>query len=257
LSENTNPVVLELCDASIGYDGRPVVVGADLTVARGEVVAVVGANGSGKSTLIRGVLALAPILSGSIEVFGTPVRELRERWRVGYVPQRDSLTPGLPATVYEVVASGRLPRLRPWQRLNASNHDRIRAAIATVGLESKSREPVDTLSGGQQRRVLVARALAADAELLVLDEPTAGVDTENQQILADTLADLAGRGATIILVTHELGPAAAVVTRVISMREGRIVYDGAPATAPRLDHGHDHHHIAVNPDRSGPIGLTG
>jgi zinc transport system ATP-binding protein len=251
------PSVLALRAATIGYDGRPVVTGVDLAVARGEVVAVVGANGSGKSTLLRGALGLAPLLAGSIAIFGTRVEDLRDRWRVGYVPQRDSLIPGLPATVGEVVASGRLPQLRPWRRFRARDRERIRAAIATVGLEDRAREPVTRLSGGQQRRVLVARALAADAELLLLDEPTAGVDAENQHILANTLAQLAQHGATIVLVTHELGPAAGIVTRLIAMRDGQIAYDGPPENAPHFDHGLDHHHLPVEPTRRGSFGLTG
>jgi zinc transport system ATP-binding protein len=257
LTTRSGSTVLELRHASIGYDGRPVVEEANLTVNRGEVIALVGANGSGKTTLIRGVLGLAPILSGTIDVFGAHLATLHDRWRVGYVPQRDNLVSGLPTTVYELVASGRLARTRPWQRFGAADREQIRAAIETVGLASRMRDPVDTLSGGQQRRALVARALAADAELLLLDEPTAGVDAQNQQLLADTMAELARRGTTIVLVTHELGPAAAVVARVVVMRSGRIAYDGPTATAPHFDAGLDHHHIARESRRPGPIGLTG
>jgi zinc transport system ATP-binding protein len=249
--------VLAVRHASIGYDGRPVVFDADLTVDRGDVVAVLGANGSGKSTLIRGVLGLAQLVSGSIEVFGEPIQRLDRRWRVGYVPQRESLTQGIPATVREVVMSGRLARLKPWRRQSAKDRERVQAAIATVGLAGREHTPIANLSGGQQRRVLVARALAADAELLLLDEPTAGVDAENRQLLADTMADLARGGTTILLVTHELGPALPIVGRVALMRDGRIVYDGPVRDAPHGDHGLDHHHLVDEPTRAGPFGLTG
>ncbi len=117
----------------------------------------------------------------------------------------------------------------------------MRAAIELVGLDDRRQSLVTELSGGQQRRVLVARALAADADLLILDEPTAGVDSENQRALADTLAALAERGTTIVLVAHELGPAEPIVTRTVVMASGQIVYDGPPRPADA--HGVDHHHI--------------
>jgi zinc transport system ATP-binding protein len=248
---------LRLRDVSIGYDGRPVVSRANLTVERGEAVAVLGANGSGKSTLVRGVLGLAQLLGGRIDVFGQPRGELRDRWRVGYVPQRHTVAAGVPATVHEVVASGRLPRIRPWRRASAVDRTRVREAIATVGLAGMERDPLATLSGGQQRRVLIARALAADAELLILDEPTAGVDAANQQILAATMADLVADGATVILITHELGPAADIVTRAVVMRDGLVAYDGPPRRADVLGQGSDHHHLVGEPSTADGFGLTG
>ena len=246
--------VLELDEATIGYEGRAVIDRVSLKVTSGEVVAVLGANGSGKSTLVRGILGLAEHQHGRIAAFGTPITRLHERWRLGYVPQRDTLARGIPATVQEVVASGRLSRLRPWQRMNAAGRARVREAIAVVGLEGRERTLVTELSGGQQRRVLVARALAGDAELLILDEPTAGVDAENQQALADTMATLAATGTTILLVAHELGPAASVVTRVVVVRAGHIEYDGPPRG---IDvHDPDHHH-PDRPDEPARFGLGG
>jgi zinc transport system ATP-binding protein len=249
--------VLRLRDVSIGYDGRPVVGPVDLTVVRGEVVAVLGANGSGKSTLVRGVLGLAQVLAGTIEVFGQTPDQLRNRWRLGYVPQRHTVAAGVPATLYEVVASGRLPRIRPWRRASRLDRERVREAIATVGLAGRERHPVATLSGGQQRRVLIARALAGDAELLVLDEPTAGVDAANQQILTDTLAALVAAGTTIVLVTHELGPAAEIVTRAVVMRDGTIAFDGPPRSTDLLGPRTDHHHLPDVPAVADRFGLTG
>ena len=252
--------MLRLSGAAIGYRGRVVLPDVDLVVRRGEVVAVLGPNGSGKSTLVRGVVGLADVMSGTVELFGGPASQVRDRWRLGYVPQRHTVAGGIPATVSEVVASGRLPRLRPWRRSDAHDRDQVRGAIATVGLAGRERDPVATLSGGQQRRVLIARALAAESELLILDEPTAGVDAEHQQILADTMAELIGAGSTIVLVTHELGPAAAVVTRAVLLRGGRVAYDGRPDGPSVQGHGDDHHHIQDDPsmaDRIGRIGLTG
>jgi zinc transport system ATP-binding protein len=249
--------VLELRDAAIGYDGRPVVAGATFAVQRGEVVAVLGANGSGKSTLVRGVLGLADHLAGAIDAFGVPVRELRPRWRLGYVPQRHTLVGRLPATVAEVVAAGRLAQTPPWRRASAHDRARVQDAIDVVGLTGLERRPVAELSGGQQRRALIARALAGDAELLLMDEPTAGVDARHQEALAETMAHLVQGGTTIVLVAHELGPAAAVVTRSIVVAAGEITYDGPPLTGHLHGHGTDHHHLDdPNTDRRpGRLGL--
>lgn len=253
--------VLELRDADLGYDGHAVVHGASFAVARGEVVAVLGANGSGKSTLVRGVLGLAEHLGGTVEAFGTPVDRLRRRWRLGYVPQRHTLAAGVPATVTEVVAAGRLAQRAPWRRATATDRARVREAIDLVGLGGRDRDLVSELSGGQQRRVLIARALAGDAELLLLDEPTAGVDAENQVVLADTMARLVEGGTTIVLVAHELGPAADVVTRSIVVSAGRITYDGPPLEGHLHDHGTDHHHLDDDHvdelRRAGRLGLLG
>lgn len=257
MAEPHDPPVLELRDAVVGYDGVAVVHGASFALQRGEVAAVLGSNGSGKSTLVRGILGLADHLGGTIEAFGMPVAQLHPRWRVGYVPQRHTLASGVPATVDEVVGAGRLAQTRPWRRAGAVDRQRVRDAIALVGLGGRDRDPVAELSGGQQRRVLIARALAGDAELLLLDEPTAGVDAEHQHVLADTMARLVDNGVTILLVTHELGPAADVVTRSICVDAGHITYDGPPLAddAHQHDHGSDHHHLDVDDDRPGRLGL--
>jgi zinc transport system ATP-binding protein len=251
--------VLELRDAAIGYDGRPIVTGASFAVERGEVVAVLGANGSGKSTLVRGILGLADHLGGDIEAFGVPVRDLRQRWRLGYVPQRHRRVGRLPATGAVVVAAGRLAQTPPWRRTSAHDRARVQEAIDVVGLGGLERRPVAELSGGQQRRALIARALAGDAELLLMDEPTAGVDAQHQEALAETMAQLVHGGATIVLVAHELGPAADVVTRSIVVSGGAITYDGPPLEGHLHDHGTDHHHLDDPHAAGGPgrLGLMG
>jgi zinc transport system ATP-binding protein len=174
---------VRLRDARIGYGDVAVVQGVDLTVRDGEAVAVLGSNGSGKTTLARGLLGLATVLGGEVEVLGAPVGRPRERGRIGYVPQRHTVSGAVPATVREVVGVGRLARLGPFGRLRADDHAAVRDAAAAVGLADRLGDPVASLSGGQQRRVLVARALAAEPELLVMDEPTAGVDAASQDAL--------------------------------------------------------------------------
>jgi zinc transport system ATP-binding protein len=259
--------LLRLSAVSVGYDGSAVVRAVDLTVERGDVLALVGPNGSGKSTLVKAVLGLAEVLDGELQLFGTPVATFRERGRVGYVPQRSAIAGIVPSTVHEVVAAGRLARTRPLRRFRSVDRDAIDTALERVGLSPLAHTRVSTLSGGQQRRVLIARALAGEPELLVLDEPLAGVDFASQGQLAETLRKLSESGTTIVVVLHELGPLRPLVTRIARLREGTLVYDG-PVTAQlladlhedELGH-HDHHHDVADPGRppdgGSDLGLTG
>jgi zinc transport system ATP-binding protein len=236
--------VVALRDGSVAYDGRTAVSGVDLVVSPGEVVAVLGANGSGKSTVVRAVVGLLPLASGSLELFGVPRERFRDWTRLGYVPQRGGATTGVPATVREVVATGRLAR-SGLRRRSAEDRRAVDAALETVGLADRARDSVGTLSGGQQQRVLIARALTCEPELLVLDEPTAGVDLASQAALADTLRTLVGRGTTVVLVAHELGPMHPLITRAVTMSEGRVLHDGPP---PEPDHLHLH-----DPEHAHPV----
>jgi zinc transport system ATP-binding protein len=249
---NDTSVVAEVRDGSVVLGGRPILRGIDLTVHQGEVVALLGANGSGKSTLVRSLMGLVPVSRGEVSLFGTPLPRFRDWRRVGFVPQRVTATSGVPASVWEVVAAGRLSR-RPFLRpLRKADRVAIADAIAAVGLSARTQDGCSTLSGGQQQRALIARALAGEPDLLVLDEPTAGVDLQSQQAFADALAALVARGATILLVAHELGPLASLVDRTVVMRDGRVVYDGRPlASAFEADHhgwgdqGHHHPDLRV------------
>jgi zinc transport system ATP-binding protein len=230
----------ELSDGVVVRGGTEILHGVDFALGTDEFVAVLGANGAGKSTLVRALLRLVPLASGTLRVFGVPVREFREWPRVGYVPQRTTSATGVPATVREVVASGRTPRLRRARR--TSSHDRaaVDSALSAVGLDARAGQPVATLSGGQQQRVLIARALAGEPDALVLDEPTAGVDSESQDAFAGTLSLLKERGVAVLLVTHHLGALAPLVDRVVVVAEGLVAYDGPVPPAGMADD--DHHH---------------
>jgi zinc transport system ATP-binding protein len=223
--------VVRILGGAVSYAGVPVLRGVDVAVHSGEVVALLGPNGSGKSTLLRAVLGLVPLSAGSLEVFGTPGERFGERARIGYVPQHQTVGGGVPATVDEVVSTGRLVshRWRPW--LTGSDRAVVADAIATVGLTEKTRERMSSLSGGQQRRALIARALASQPDLLVMDEPFAGVDVPNQEILAATLSTLVAGDVTLLLATHEIAPIAALVSRTVVVDHGRIRYDGPPTDA--------------------------
>lgn len=240
------PTVVEVVDGAVILGGRPILRGIDLTVRQGEFVTLLGGNGSGKSTLVRAVMGLVPTARGEVRLFGTPLRRFRRWRRIGFVPQRVTATSGVPASVWEVVAAGRLsrrPLLRPLRR---SDRAAVRDAIDAVGLGDRVQDSCSTLSGGQQQRALIARALAGEPDLFVLDEPMAGVDLASQQAFADTLTALVQQGATILLVAHELGPLAPLVDRTVVMRDGRIAYDGPPLTSfqDADEHGwsgHGHH----------------
>ena len=240
------PVIVEIHDGTVTLGGRPILRGVDLTVHKGEVLALLGANGSGKSTLVRALMGLVPLARGQATLFGTPLARFRQWRRVGFVPQRVTATSGVPASVWEVVASGRLSRRHFLRPLRKADRTAIRDAIAAVGLSDRAQDGCSTLSGGQQQRTLIARALAGEPELLVLDEPTAGVDLQSQQAFADALSALVDRGATIILVAHELGPLAPLIDRTVVMRDGRVAYDGPPLASAQdidlhADQGHHHH----------------
>jgi len=232
-----NPV--EVQNASVAIGGRPILRGIDLVVRPGEFLALMGSNGSGKSTLVRAVTGLLPLTAGSASLFNTPQAEFRDWHRIGFVPQRASAGSGVPATVWEVVASGRVTRRRLFRPLSRDDRRAIADAIDVVGLSERASVGVSQLSGGQQQRALIARALAGEPDLLVLDEPTAGVDQANQEALADALGVLKGRGATIVLVAHELGPMRPLIDRAVVMRDGRIAFDG---TALSQADAHAHHH---------------
>lgn len=236
---------IRLTDGAVAIGGRPVLRHLDLTVESGEFVALLGANGSGKSTLVRALTGLRPLATGSLELFGTPLARFDTWHRIGFVPQRVGAASGIPASVWEVVASGRLTRRRLLRRLSREDRAAIHDALEVVGLVERAHDGVSQLSGGQQQRVLIARALAGQPELFFLDEPTAGVDLQHQHALADALAVLKSRGATIVLVAHELGPLAELVDRAVVMRDGRIEYDGPPLADHDLPH--VPHHLGPPP----------
>ncbi len=253
VSTPAHPV--ELTDGAVAIAGRPVLRAVDLVVRQGEFVALMGANGSGKSTLVRALTGLRPLSHGRLSLFGTPLADFDEWQRVGFVPQRQGATSGVPASVWEVVASGRLTHRRLLRPFSRADREAVQEALEVVGLADRARDGVAQLSGGQQQRVLIARALASRPDLFFLDEPTAGVDLPSQLALAEALAALKQRGATIVLVAHELGPLAALVDRAVVMRDGRKVHDGAPLAdhevhAPWLGEPHTHHHHA-QPGQSG------
>ena len=222
--------VLDVSDLSFAYGPDQILRGVSFSVADGEFVALAGPNGAGKSTLLRLLLGLLPPAGGTISLLGAPPGRLPEPWRVGYVPQRTVVPDGLPATVTEVVAAGRLAR-RGWRRrLDAEDRAAIEHAMESVAVADLAARRLHELSGGQQQRVLIARALVTDPRLLILDEPVAGVDAESQARFRDALVHLgAEHGAAVLLVSHEFGAVADDLDRVLVLKRGTIAFDGPPA----------------------------
>ncbi|NUK04821.1 metal ABC transporter ATP-binding protein [Streptomyces lunaelactis] len=246
--------VISVRGAHATLGSRPVLRGIDLTVQHGEVVALLGANGSGKSTAVRSVIGQVPLTDGEIALFGTELRRFRDWARIGYVPQRTTAASGVPATVREVVSAGRLSRTRLGRQTRA-DRAAVERAIGLVGLADRAKDSVNALSGGQHQRVLIARALASEPELLIMDEPMAGVDLVSQEILAGTLREQVAAGTTVLLVMHELGTLEPLIDRAVVLREGCVVHDGPPPKAVGQHalpgHDHVHPHAADEPLRTG------
>ncbi|MET8678560.1 metal ABC transporter ATP-binding protein [Streptomyces sp. NPDC004647] len=248
--------VISLRGATASLGSRPVLRNVDLTVRRAEVVALLGANGSGKSTAVRAVVGQVPLTGGELELFGAPQRRFRDWARIGYVPQRTTAASGVPATVREVVSAGRLARTR-LGRLGRADKAAVDRAIGLVGMADRARTDVNALSGGEHQRVLIARALAGEPDLLIMDEPMAGVDHASQDVLADTLREQVGAGTTVLLVLHELGPLEPLIDRAVVLRDGCVVHDGPPPEAvgqhalPGHDHVHPHSGGSAEPIRTG------
>lgn len=243
------PLLADAVEVDLG--GSPVVRGVDLTVDAGEFVTVLGANGSGKSTLVRALVGLVPA-RGTIELFGTPLTRFRERWRLGYVPQRPGGPTAMPATVREVVTSGRLSHRPVMGFASRSDRAAVEEAIAHVRLSEKADRPITELSGGQQQRAYIARALVGNPELLVMDEPTAGVDAESSEVLASLIGHLVhDHRMAVLLVAHELGPMRPLVDRAVIVEAGRIGYEGPVDKIPGEQH-HDHPHTG-KPERIRPV----
>lgn len=249
--------VVTLRGASFGYGEGAVLSDVDLSIRRGEIVAVVGPNGSGKSTLMKGVLGLNERVAGTVTLFGVDSGDFRDRARLGYVPQRHTLSASVRATAEEIVATGRLPRIGWLGRLRATDRQIVARALDVVGLADRAATEVSTLSGGQQRRVLIARALAGQPDVLIMDEPTAGVDAANQHVLADVLERLIRRDVTMVIVTHEPGALERLLTRVVVVDGGRLRFDGSPAeyaaARDRVHHDHDSHHHDLELDSHHPL----
>jgi len=238
---HVTPVAITALGVSLG--GVPILRDVSLVVEEHEVVALLGGNGSGKTTLIRALLGLVPHEHGEIDLFGTPLAQFRDWSRIGYVPQRASVSLHS-TTVRELVSSGTLSTRRPFTGIGRTGRARVSDVIDRVGLTRKADDAFVHLSGGQQQRVLIARALVSAPTLLVMDEPFAGVDLATQQRLADLVGSLHEEGTAVLVVLHETEVFAPLLDRAVVLREGRIAQDGALEAHP------DHRHETEPPART-------
>ena len=225
---DTAGVALALRGVTVSYGERPAVFSIDATFPAGSLTAIVGPNGAGKSTLLKAALGIVPQLAGSATVFGTPVA--RARGRVAYVPQRASVDWDFPTRVIDVVTMGLYRELGLVGLVRPRHRARALASLERVGMEGFADRQIGQLSGGQQQRVFLARALAQNAELYLLDEPFAGVDAATERAIVDVLKGLRGEGRTVVCVHHDLATVAEYFDRVLLINV-RKVAEGTVADA--------------------------
>jgi manganese/zinc/iron transport system ATP- binding protein len=203
----------EVHDLTVSYHKRPVLYGIDLQVPAGKLIGIVGPNGAGKSTLIKAVMGVVPAASGWIKIFGQPFKKALTR--VGYVPQRESVDWDFPVNVMDVVLMGRYGHLRLMQRPTRRDREIARECLEKVHMLPYADRQIANLSGGQQQRVFLARALAQESDLYLMDEPFAGVDAATESSIITLLQELKDRGKTILVVHHDLPTARRYFDRLL------------------------------------------
>lgn len=251
--------VIEINQLSYRYEKENVLEDIHLTIEQGAFLGIVGPNGSGKSTLLKLVLGLLKIQKGNIRLFGEDINRFKDWHKIGFVSQKaNSFNTGFPATVYEVVASGLTKKLGLFKFMNKDDQKKVIQAIDSVGLLPFQNRNIGELSGGQQQRVFIARALVSDPKLMILDEPTVGVDAQNVQSFYEML-DVLNKdlGITLLLVTHDIGAISDKVTHVACLNR-HLHFHGETEEFEQLKmddmsafyghdiniltHNHDHHH---------------
>jgi len=226
--------VVELDEATFAYGDRPVVEGVTMAVPEGAFLGLVGPNGSGKTTLLELLVSLRRPDSGSVRLFGEPAHTFADGERVGYVAQDAATAAGeMPVTVREAVRMGRYPR-RLFRRFREADRDAIESALSRVSIRDLADRRVGRLSGGQRQRVFIARALAAEADLLALDEPTVGVDADSREAFYDLLHELNSEGLTIVLIEHDIGVVTTHATEIACLNR-ELFFHGDPETFVETD----------------------
>jgi zinc transport system ATP-binding protein len=233
---NSEPIVA-LHDVSFAYNGEPVLSHINLEIHRGEYLGVIGPNGGGKTTLLRLMLGLLEPQSGRVELFGRPVQDFHDWPKIGYVSQRaTSFNAKLPITVEEVVTLGRVARAGLFHGLSQADRTAVTAAMDKVDILPLRHRPIAELSGGQQQRALIAKALAAGPEILILDEPTVGIDIKSQDAFYQLLSTLnRTEHLTLAMVSHDVDVIVNEVTKIACINE-TLVYHGSPQKFVKEDY---------------------
>ncbi len=258
-SMSTKQTAIEISDLSFDYNGRNVLEDIHLRIDEGSFLGLVGPNGSGKSTLVKCLLGLLTPKSGNIRLFGKELMSFDQWENIGFVSQKaNSFNSGFPATVFEVVSMGLYGKVGLFRFLTRKHKEQVKKAIEQVEMEEFMYENIGQLSGGQQQRVFIARALVSNPRLLILDEPTVGVDAKSVQRFYTMLKDLnVNQGITLVLVTHDIGAMTQYVTDVACLNKHLHFHGGTAEYEEQeedmmsrmyghdvqvLTHNHDHHH---------------
>jgi ABC-type Mn2+/Zn2+ transport system ATPase subunit len=234
-------VVVQLRGVTAGYGDQAALEGVDLEIAAGSLLAVFGPNGGGKTTLLKLIAGLLRPWSGTVTVLGAPAGV--EARRMAYVPQAELVDWSFPVSVWNVAMMGRYPRLGPLRQPGSADRDAVAAALERVGMLDRARTQIGRLSGGQRRRAFLARAIAAEAELYLLDEPVTGVDAPTQEDLMALLGDEAAAGKTVVATTHDLAAASRHFSTVVGVNRrvtaaGPVVILGDPDVLTATYGGH-------------------
>lgn len=227
-----NEPVLDIRGLAVDLGGREVLSEVDLQLRPGELVGLIGPNGAGKTTLLRTALGLIPPRRGTVTVHGRTARQAQGT--LGYVPQRHEFAWDFPISVAKAVATGRTHLTGPLGRRTQQDRAAVDTAITRVGMDDLRTRPVGELSGGQRQRVLVARALALQPRLLLLDEPFTGIDAPTQELLSSLLTELRDEGVAVLMTTHDLAAATTLCSRLCLLNR-TVVADGEPATLADTD----------------------
>lgn len=201
ITQVENPI-LEIHDLTVSYDQNPVLWNVDLSLPAGKLVGILGPNGAGKSTLIKAIMGLIAPTSGYVKVFDKPLNDVRAR--ISYVPQRESVDWNFPASVLDVVMMGTYGKLGLFRRPGKKERDIALRSLEQVGMSGFVKRQISELSGGQQQRVFIARALAQEADLYLMDEPFAGVDMSTETAIFQLLQEMTASGKTVIVVHHDI-----------------------------------------------------
>jgi manganese/iron transport system ATP-binding protein len=227
--------LIEVIDGFFGYDKSVAVRDVNLAVRSGEALALIGSNGSGKSTILRGIAGLHPMLSGRMLFDGAP-RSADTATQIGYMPQAETYDASFPVTLRQAVEMGRYRRLGWWRRMKQVDRVAVSAALQVTDLTDVAETIFSNLSGGQQKRAILARALANQPRILLLDEPFNGLDKPNRDSLKRTLIRLKKSGAAVVLTTHDLDLARDVCDTAALLHDGKVEAYGSVAQTLTMKH---------------------
>lgn len=226
ITQVENPV-LEIHDLTVSYERKPVLWNIDLSIPKGTLVGIIGPNGAGKSTLIKAVMGLLPLSSGYVKLMDKTLDEVRDK--ISYVPQRESVDWDFPISVFEVVLMGRYGKMGLMRRPSKKDKEVALQSLEQVGMSAFASRQISQLSGGQQQRVFLARALAQEADLYLMDEPFVGVDAATESAIITLLREMREAGKTVVVVHHDLQSAAEYFDWVVLLNM-RLVASGETKT---------------------------